>query len=369
MAGRIFCFLCLCGLTFTASGQDNAAKPFLWEARNGQTTVYLLGSVHELRPGDHPLHPLMEDACERSDQVAFELDLDEAKSASVLLLGLQKGTYSPPDNLAAHLSQETYDRVVQYAQANGIRFYDLYRPWFLSQVLTTKELSHAGFEANLGIDKHFFDLAKDRGKTIKALESASFQINVLASLPEEKLIASVEKFLADPALAVSQVVQVVEAWKRGDGEALRRAIENEFRDDPQSFDLLLTQRNQNWLPAIEGFLKENRTTVVVVGAAHLVGETGLVTLLRRKGYDVEQLPRATVATPPRFKAIERLLGSELRLTLEVESGQRYGLQTSSDLERWANVLDFVATGSTQVVTNDVPLNASAVFFRIAKPQL
>jgi hypothetical protein len=280
----------------------------------------------------------------------------------VLLLGLQKGTYPQPDNLAAHLSPETYARLVQYAQANNIRFYDLYRPWLLSQVLTANELSKAGFAADFGVDTHFFDLAKERGKTITALEEAAFQINLFASLPEASQIAGIESFLADPAAAASQLLDLVSAWKRGDAAEVQRAVENEFRGDPESFDLLLTQRNRNWLPAIEGFLQSNQTTAVIVGAAHLVGEEGLVTLLRGRGYDVERYPRETVVARPRFATIELLPGNQIKLALELETGGRYSLQQSSDLKQWSSLLEIDAASASQLVTNSV--TGISGFFRL-----
>jgi uncharacterized protein len=362
----IFSALWLCLLTFAAPAEDAPTKPFLWEARHGQGLVYLLGSVHQLRATDHPLHPVLDQVFERADQVAFEIDLDEAMSAAVLLLGVQKGTFPQPDNLAAHLSEQTYARVVQYAQANGIRFYDLYRPWFLNQVLIAQELSKAGFAADFGVDTYFFELAQDQGKPIKALEEASFQINVLASLPEADQIVAVENFLADPAAAVTQVSDLVSAWKRGDAEELERAVENEFRDDPQSFDLLLTHRNRNWLPALEGFLQGGQTTVVVVGAAHMVGEQGLVNLLRQRGYDVERYPREAVVARPRFVASELLPGQHIKLTLEVEVGGKYALQQSSDLKQWTNILEFNADRAEQAVTNSVAGVNGPVFFRLQR---
>ena len=51
---------------------------------------------------------------------------------------------------------------------------------------------------------------------------------------------------------------------------------------------MVTRRNQAWLPRVEQLLHGDGTSMVVVGALHLVGEGGLVDLLRDQGYQVEQ---------------------------------------------------------------------------------
>jgi hypothetical protein len=81
---------------------------------------------------------------------------------------------------------------------------------------------------------------------------------------------------------------IISAWRRGDAPALEKTLLGSFADYPAAYRSLIVERNQNWLPQIDACLARPQPCLVVVGAAHLVGPDGLVTLLQRKGYRLEQ---------------------------------------------------------------------------------
>ncbi len=62
-----------------------------------------------------------------------------------------------------------------------------------------------------------------------------------------------------------------------------------FRDFPSFANRVLDARNRNWIPKIEGYLRSGRICFVVVGAGHLGGPNGLLTLLKARGYRIEQI--------------------------------------------------------------------------------
>ena len=82
---------------------------------------------------------------------------------------------------------------------------------------------------------------------------------------------------------------MINAWRRGDVEALNRSLRDSFHDFPSLSRRLIDVRNQNWLPKIDGFLRSGQTYFVVVGAGHVGGPNGLLTLLKARGCTVEQL--------------------------------------------------------------------------------
>src|SRR2546430_11328929 len=73
---------------------------------------------------------------------------------------------------------------------------------------------------------------------------------------------------------------VLSAWRRGDAARLADLLAREYRAFPALYRPLVTQRNQRWLPQIEQLLHGERNCLVIVGALHLVGEGGLLELLR-----------------------------------------------------------------------------------------
>ena len=83
---------------------------------------------------------------------------------------------------------------------------------------------------------------------------------------------------------------LIGAWREGNLDALAKLFVDDMRNESEAlYDSLLLTRNNNWLPIIEQMFMEDGTEFVLVGAAHLVGVDGLLTLLEQKGYSIEQL--------------------------------------------------------------------------------
>ncbi len=81
---------------------------------------------------------------------------------------------------------------------------------------------------------------------------------------------------------------MVDAWTQGNIKDLERLLEG-MREYPELYQALVVSRNQNWLPHIEQALQQQKPVFIVVGTLHLLGKEGLVTVLKEKGYAVEQL--------------------------------------------------------------------------------
>jgi uncharacterized protein YbaP (TraB family) len=84
------------------------------------------------------------------------------------------------------------------------------------------------------------------------------------------------------------VYTIVEAWARGDTDALEKLFLTEMKSYPDLYTRLLVERNANWVASVETCLEQKTSCFVVVGAAHLVGPDSLVAMLQKKGYKVEQ---------------------------------------------------------------------------------
>jgi uncharacterized protein YbaP (TraB family) len=85
------------------------------------------------------------------------------------------------------------------------------------------------------------------------------------------------------------VDQLVAAWRDGDIDYLERELLHEAKMSPELHDALLVQRNRNWIDRIVGYLDDDEDYLVVVGAAHLVGNDGVVKLLEERDVTVSQL--------------------------------------------------------------------------------
>ena len=146
------------------------------------------------------------------------------------------------------------------------------KPWLVAVTLMAPTLQAAGFKPELGIDRHFFDRAKEKGLKRQALETLAYQLDrfdqMSAKLQEDLLKATIE----DLDTQVTGVKDMVRAWSSGDLATMEKMMLTALIESPELYQRLLLERNQNWVPHVERCLSEKAGCFIVVGAAHLVGQ-------------------------------------------------------------------------------------------------
>ena len=141
-----------------------------------------------------------------------------------------------------------------------------------------------------GVDAHFNTRAINDGKAVNALETIQEQIGFLAAMGEGNESEFILVSLEDLEETGTVMEQMINAWRSGDAEQLAALFVDDMREQaPDIYESLLNGRNQNWLPVVETMFDDADTEFVLVGAAHLVGADGLVSLLLDLGYEVRQL--------------------------------------------------------------------------------
>lgn len=272
--------------------QLNAAAPhnFLWKASGKGGVIYLVGSVHLLTESSYPLDPSIEQAFNDADLLVEEVDLADMLSPDMQLSILMRSRLPEGQTLEQILSPSTMAALKTFTADMGPAADTLngFKPWMLATVLEVLELQKAGFDPDLGLDKHFYDLAHGR-KQIKGLETPDYQISLFdrMTMPEQ------DRFLAETLKELStersNFTKLTEAWKSGDAAIMEQIVLADLKSEPGLYQRLLVDRNRNWLPQLEGLFARPRSSFVVVGAAHLVGPDGLLQMLKSKGYTVEQM--------------------------------------------------------------------------------
>ena len=126
------------------------------------------------------------------------------------------------------------------------------------------------------------------GKDILTLETIEEQLGFLDSLSAPIQADLVEQTLLELDTLETIMGTMVNAWQTGDVPTFEGLILEGFVDFQEAYDALLVQRNQNWIPDIEALINQPEDYLVVVGAAHLVGDNSVVQLLQDKGYVVHQ---------------------------------------------------------------------------------
>ena len=282
-------------LTMAVSLQDALSqnhKDFLWKVQSDTTIVYLLGSVHFMKKESYPLNKRIEDAFDKSTVLAVEADVDDVSKLDIQGL-MEKAFYPADDTLQKHVSAQTYERVKKEFETSGIPAWlmDKQKPWFLALTLESLGLVKLGFDPSYGIDLHFLSEASGK-KKIKELESIDFQINLLSGFSDSEQEAFLLSTLKDLKSYEKEVDRLLDAWVSGDAGGMESILQRSVIEDKgmaSVYDKLLYGRNRNMASKIEGYLKTGETHFVVMGAAHLLGERGIINLLKRKGYQIDQL--------------------------------------------------------------------------------
>jgi len=272
-----------------ASGADG--KHFMWRISKGGHALYLVGSIHVLRPADYPLPAEMESAFQAAGTLVEEVDLSHLDAESLQLQMQRRGAYPTGQSLQGALSPDLYRRLTERARKLGMDMdsLDSMRPWLVSIVLLDTELETAGFDPASGVDIHFADEAMALHKSVAGLENMDFQMGLLANLPEAVQLDALKQSLDESVVFKKELQTLVDAWHAGDTAALEKILRQDFGDYQQLYQPLLAQRNQAWLPKLEGMLDSGKSCFVVVGALHLVGPDGLLAHFLKDGYKVEQL--------------------------------------------------------------------------------
>jgi uncharacterized protein YbaP (TraB family) len=267
------------------------SRNFLWKASRGQSVVYLVGSVHLLSRDYYPLSPALETAFKDTDLLVEELHLGQMAQVESQMTILMRGMLPSGQTLDKVVSPATFALVSARVKALGLPIEPLmrFKPWALALTLLGLEWQAAGFDAALGLDRHFYDQAVAAGKEVQGLETVEFQISRFDELPMEEQDRMLASTLRELETEKAAVTTLANAWKAGDAPTVERIVLQELRKEPKMYDRLLVERNKDWLPKIEALFARKGRAFVVVGAAHLVGPDGLLAMLKAKGYAIEQL--------------------------------------------------------------------------------
>ena len=273
-----------------ASCQDQ--KSFLWKVTSDDNTVYVLGSLHMMRPQDYPLNKCIEDAFNKSDVLSVEANINDTTQLDLENL-LEKALYPENETLEDHVSRETYETIEKETGRLGLPLMLVQRqkPWFLALSLTSMELLNMGFNPSYGIDMHFLSQASGKKKIVE-LESIEYQFNLLSDFSDDEQEAFLLYSLEEIHILKQEMASIIDAWKRGDAKALESIMAESTSgniDMSTVLEKLIYGRNRRMVDKIEGYLEKDKPYFVIVGAGHLVGKKGIINLLKERGYTVEQM--------------------------------------------------------------------------------
>jgi len=274
--------------------KQTSQKSFLWKVQAKTGSVYLLGSIHVARSDLYPLNKAIEDAFSASNILVVEANINNMNALEAQMLFLEKGVYPEGETLKQHVSPGTFQLTKEKLESFGmdINQMSMFKPCFLAMNLMSFEILKLGFSPAYGIDKYFLNKAEEGSKKILSLESLEYQVDLLVNLSDSEQESLLVSTLLEMDMFESELEKLIQMWKVGDVRGLELMLERSISSDPRArsfYEKVIFERNRKMVSKIDEFLKTGQNCFVVVGAAHLVGNQGIIQLLKEKGYSLQQM--------------------------------------------------------------------------------
>lgn len=286
---RYFAVFALFVLHFNLLGQAPEEKSLLWKI-SGRTLAadsYLYGTIHLIGKKDYFLLPEVEKAIGKVNTMVFEIDLSVMDDFSQLIPLMMQGFMRNDTTLSMLYNASEYEKVADYFNDLGLPFQMLekLKPMLLSS-LDPNNMGAGGSELK-SYEMEFLSIAQKKGLEMKGLETIAFQMSIFDSIPYRVQAEMLLEQINQKDEGISMIDEMAGIYKKQDIQKMEEMLENEAGMD-QFKDLLLYRRNKRWIaPMIE--MMRNKPSFFAVGAGHLPGEKGVISLLRKAGFTVEPL--------------------------------------------------------------------------------
>lgn len=269
------------GQTWLASWPE-VEGPFLWRVERAGAVSHIFGTVH-VGVSLTELPPVVSERFDSSDTLIVEADTEDMTSPEIM-----RRMILPPDqSLRDMLGQKHWPVLVQYL---GHMFpepvLERLPPWMVQTMLSLDDPVAAAEDSSL--DSQLVARAVTQKKRLLYLESAEMQLDLLSRLIGVK---ELRETLDDVPGARRSLQVLLRAYRKGNLAALAGLTLNpdELEKNPEHFELLLFARNRNWMAMLQRELTRGGA-FVAVGAAHYVGDDGLLELLRKAGFHITRVP-------------------------------------------------------------------------------
>ena len=280
MKNTLKAFVALVLSTCSLIAQEESS--LLWKVEgNGIQPSYIFGTFHLIPKADFEFKDKVEKAIKDTEVTVLELDMDDPKMMS----GMQSLMQLEGDKkLSNYMDEKEYEIIDTYLKEHmgvGITAFNSFKPLAISSTIT---ISMMGKET-VSYETEIIKRTKEGQKEVLGLETPEFQIGVFDAQSYDEQIDQVVAYLADEEKVANMFDDMIAKYKEEDIQGLYSAMNETFEMDPAFQKALLDDRNANWIGQI-GEISKGQKAFYGVGAGHLGGDQGLISLLRKAGYTV-----------------------------------------------------------------------------------
>ena len=271
------------------SADPNDADPALWVVKDPDTTIYLFGTIHVLKPGLTWFDEAVKAAFDKSDQVVLELVMPDPAAMQKLVMA--KGMTTTGPTLTQQLPAAKRQAFTQALTGLGLQAsaFDRMRPWFAATNLSVLPLSRLGYDTSAGPEEVLTEAAKQAGKPVIGLETAEQQLGYFDGLSDAAQMQFLTSTVDELPTLNKTMGSMVADWAGGKPDALAKEMNDSLKDSPEVAKTLLLDRNKRWAGWIEDRLKQPGTVFLAVGAGHLAGGDSVQAQLLKDGVKAQRV--------------------------------------------------------------------------------
>jgi uncharacterized protein YbaP (TraB family) len=296
---NLICLLFFLWITSFGWAQKSDIAPdynnsLLWEiSGNGLAhKSFVFGTIHLIPQEKYLWTEAMEAAFQASDQIVFELDIEQMSDPSTMM-GMMKYIFMSNDTtLSDLLSDEEYELVNTHFKKMGMPLFlfERMKPFFLT-VFLSEDMAKGNLQDGslLSYEMVLNGKAKESNKPTSGLETIEFQASIFDKIPYREQAQMLIAGLQEDSDNEPQLDQLVQYYLEQNITELGKMITEQSASSPSGWedDLLIT-RNINWIQLMKPMMRES-TVFFAVGAGHLPGEKGVLQLLRKEGYTLRPI--------------------------------------------------------------------------------
>jgi uncharacterized protein YbaP (TraB family) len=293
------------GFIQSATAQQKSKKPaknkgensLLWEisGKDLAQPSYLFGTIHIICKEDFFWEKNFEEALSNTKQLCLEIDMSDqmAMMSAVTMMMDQNGVLL--SSFFTTEEQQKLDKLLHDAANISLEQANPFKPMFLISLLAT-DASKCKNKETEAYESFIMQKAKERSMDVAGIESVNAQIKALSAIDDSSIIQYVKSVLSDDNTKEKkemdkQMHELIENYKSQNIEALYKLTTSNKQDINMNMNILLNDRNIDWIPKMETMM-QSQATFFAFGAAHLAGDQGVIALLKKAGYVVKPIKSA-----------------------------------------------------------------------------
>ncbi len=298
--------------------QNYTPKPAIWRLSDGDTTIYLFGTIHMIPKGFRWRTASFNGLLNEVDELVLETPSREAMTASMEWASELQSNRNTRPNLSSRLSETSRAKLDRLATQSDIPIDMLERLplWMTVSAISAKQSDDTDFGRNFGVEVELEAQFDKLGKPVSGIENPLWVLRRLSSFDDDALLQQFEKAMAEweesetlPSTKEFGFISAIDGqsavpgedgesfdsfaimlhdWAKGDVAAMEDGLTIE-QLGPGFYDALIGARNRNWAIWVDNRMDRPGTLMLAVGAGHLSGTDSLITLLEQRGFKPKRI--------------------------------------------------------------------------------